>query len=166
MIRYEQLDMELTSSLNNKKVYVKFYLDKALRPVNINDLTSSLFTIEQKLSQDDHLLIISNNEPNDTLIRTLNDIWQKNKYYIAILSLKRLQFNILEHILVPSHRILSEIEKINIKNRYNIINDNEFPDISRFDPVAQAIGIRPGEVCEIIRPSKTAILAPYYRICF
>ncbi len=45
------------------------------------------------------------------------------------------------------------------------MNDGQFPDISRFDPAAQAIGIRPGEVCEIIRPSKTAISAPYYRIC-
>ena len=45
------------------------------------------------------------------------------------------------------------------------MSDSQFPDISRFDPVAQAIGIRPGQVCEIIRPSKTAISAPYYRIC-
>ena len=45
------------------------------------------------------------------------------------------------------------------------MEDGHFPDISRSDPVAKAIGIRPGEVCEIIRPSKTAISAPYYRIC-
>ena len=45
------------------------------------------------------------------------------------------------------------------------MNDNEFPELSRFDPVAQTIGIRPGQLCEIIRPSKTAISAPYYRIC-
>ena len=45
------------------------------------------------------------------------------------------------------------------------MNDNQFPIISRFDPVAQSIGIRPGQVCEIIRPSKTAIIAPYYRVC-
>ena len=47
----------------------------------------------------------------------------------------------------------------------DIINNEQFPDISRFDPVAQVIGIRPGQVCEILRPSKTAITAPYYRIC-
>jgi DNA-directed RNA polymerase subunit H (RpoH/RPB5) len=66
---------------------------------------------------------------------------------------------------VPSHRILTIPETIKIRSRYNIMNDGQFPDISRFDPVAQAIGIRPSEVCEIIRPSKTAISAPYYRIC-
>lgn len=66
---------------------------------------------------------------------------------------------------MPPHRVLTSSEKIEVKNRYNIVNDNEFPELSRFDAVAQAIGIRPGEVCEINRPSKTAISAPYYRIC-
>ena len=45
------------------------------------------------------------------------------------------------------------------------MSDSEFPELSRFDPVAQAIGIRPGQVCKITRASKTAIEAPYYRIC-
>ena len=79
--------------------------------------------------------------------------------------LKRIQFNILDHVLVPPHRVLSIEETIQVKKRYNIMDDYQFPDISRFDPVAQAIGIRPGEVCEIIRSSKTAVSAPYYRIC-
>ena len=76
-----------------------------------------------------------------------------------------MQFNILEHILVPPHRVLKEDEKIYIKRKYNVMHDKQFPEISRFDPVSQAIGIRPGEICEITRPSKTAISAPYYRIC-
>jgi DNA-directed RNA polymerase subunit H len=99
------------------------------------------------------------------LANTVKHIWESEKIFIILQPLKRLQFNILTHILVPPHRVLSESEKIDIKKRYNIIDDSHFPDISRFDPVAQAIGIRPGEVCEIIRPSKTAISAPYYRIC-
>ena len=99
------------------------------------------------------------------MINTLKHIWESDKIFIILQPLLRLQFNILEHILVPQHRILSEVEKINIKKRYNIMTDDEFPELKRFDPVAQAIGIRPGEVCEIIRPSKTAISAPYYRIC-
>ena len=41
----------------------------------------------------------------------------------------------------------------------------DLPDISRFDPVSLAIGMRPGQVCEIIRPSKTSIKGTYYRVC-
>jgi len=32
--------------------------------------------------------------------------------------------------------------------------------------VAQAIGLRPNEVVEIIRPSPTAITSKYYRLCY
>ena len=54
---------------------------------------------------------------------------------------------------------------LEVVKRYNITQKMNFPDISRFDPVARAIGIRPGDVCHITRPSKTAIEADYYRIC-
>jgi DNA-directed RNA polymerase subunit H (RpoH/RPB5) len=60
---------------------------------------------------------------------------------------------------------MEEYEVIDIINKYNITEKSQFPDISRFDPVARAIGIRPGQVCNIIRPSKTSITTNYYRIC-
>ena len=156
---------ESTPENKNKKIYIKYYLAKALRPNNLQEMIDDLFTVEEVLTKNDTLFVVVKDEINETMTNTVKHIWESEKIFIVLEPLKRLQFNILEHILVPYHRVLSEQEKINIKQRYNIINDNQFPDISRFDPVAQAIGIRPGEVCEIVRPSKTAILAPYYRIC-
>jgi DNA-directed RNA polymerase subunit H len=149
----------------NKKIYIKYYLAKALRPSNLQEMIDDLFTVEEVLNKNDTLFVVVKDEINDTMTNTVKHIWESEKIFVVLQPLDRLQFNILEHILVPSHRVLSETEKLNIKKRYNIINDKQFPDISRFDPVANAIGIRPGEVCEIIRPSKTAISAPYYRIC-
>jgi DNA-directed RNA polymerase subunit H (RpoH/RPB5) len=58
-----------------------------------------------------------------------------------------------------------ESEVVGIMQKYNIADRSLFPDISRFDPVARVIGLRPGQVCNIIRPSKTAIEANYYRVC-
>jgi DNA-directed RNA polymerase subunit H len=148
-----------------KKIYIRYFLAKSLRPANLQEIIDDLFNVEEVLSKKDTLLIVVKDEVNETLINTLKHIWEKDKIFIIIIPLIRLQFNILEHVLVPPHRILSEAEKIAVKTRYNVMEDAQFPDISRFDPVAQAIGIRPGEVCEIIRASKTAISAPYYRIC-
>jgi DNA-directed RNA polymerase subunit H len=150
---------------NKKKIYIKYYLGKALRPSNLQEMIDDLFTVEEILHKKDTLFVVVKDEVNETLINTIKHIWESEKIFIILMPLERLQFNILNHVLVPPHRVLSESEKIEIKTRYNINNDNEFPDLSRFDPVAQAIGIRPGEVCEIIRPSKTAISAYYYRIC-
>lgn len=172
-----QLDMILEKALKQKydkgdepeeevqKIYIKYYLAKSLRPSNLQEMIDDLFTVEEVLTKRDTLLVVVKDEVNETLLNTIKHIWESEKIFIILLPLKRLQYNILEHILVPPHRVLTSSEKIEVKNRYNIVNDNEFPELSRFDAVAQAIGIRPGEVCEINRPSKTAISAPYYRIC-
>ena len=165
-----QLDMLLTVKDNEKKevvrkTYIRFYLTKALRPANLQEMIDDLFNVEEILTKNDTLFIVVKDEVNDTLISKIRHIWESDKIFIVIQPLKRLQYNILNHVLVPPHRIMSNEEIIKIKERYNIMTDAQFPDISRFDPVAQAIGIRPGQVCEIIRPSKTAISAPYYRIC-
>ena len=92
-------------------------------------------------------------------------MWEQENIYVIAHSIKRLQYYILDHVLVPPHRILNAEEATAIRIKYNITDNSQFPEISRFDPVALAICMRPGEICEIIRPSKTAIQAPYYRIC-
>jgi DNA-directed RNA polymerase subunit H (RpoH/RPB5) len=160
----EKLEEDPATKIKGK-IYIRYYLAKALRPANLQEMIDDLFTVEEVLKKTDTLLIVVKDEVNETLINTLKHIWEQDKIFIVIQSLRRLQFNILNHVLVPSHRILSLSETIQIRTRYNIMSNDQFPDISRFDPVAQAIGIRPGQVCEIIRASKTAISAPYYRIC-
>ena len=152
-----------------KKIYICYYISlqpKTLRPNNLQDLIDELFNVQEQLKKETDTLIIILNVLNisDALITFTKQIWETQGIFVVLLTLANLQTNILNHQLVPPHRILSVSEKIHIKQKYNI-NDNEFPEISRFDPVAKLIGIRPGEVCEIMRPSRTAIESPYYRIC-
>ena len=160
----EKLDEDSTTKIKSN-IYIRYYLAKALRPANLHEMIDDLFNVEEVLKKTDTLLIVVKDEVNETLINTLKHIWEQDKIFIIIQSLKCLQFNLLNHVLVPPHRILSISETIQIRSRYNIMSNAQFPDISRFDPAARAIGIRPGQVCEIIRPSKTAISAPYYRVC-
>lgn len=166
-----QLDMILEKNKESEdtkrksKIYIRYYLAKSLRPQNLQEMIDDLFNIEEVLTKDDILFIVVKDDVNETLSNALKHIWEQEKIFIVIQNLKRLQFNILKHKLVPPHQVLTTAETAVIRTRYNIMSDGQFPDISRFDPVAQAIGIRPGQVCEIIRPSKTAISAPYYRIC-
>jgi DNA-directed RNA polymerase subunit H len=160
----EESKDEIKDNLPEKKVYIKYYITKALRPNNLQTMIDDLFVVEEILTKNDTLFVVVKDDLNETLINTVKHIWESEGIFIILMPIKRLQFNILDHILVPQHRILDEAEKNVIKIRYNI-EDNQFPELSRFDPVAQAIGIRPGQVCEIIRASKTAITAPYYRRC-
>ena len=165
----KQLDMLLTTKdvpLKQKNVYVKFHLGKTLRVENIQDYVDDLFNIEQMLNKKtDTLIIIIKQEMNQTLMNILNEFWDRDKIFIILFSLERLQFNILEHQYVPAHIVLTEDEKKEMFKRYNILNVKNLPDISRFDPVAQAIGMRPGDICRIERPSKTSVISNYYRYC-
>jgi DNA-directed RNA polymerase subunit H (RpoH/RPB5) len=171
MLQNKQLDMLLEkqdedpATKRKNKIYIRYYLAKTLRPQNVQEMIDDLFNLEEILTKDDTLMIVTKDELNETITNLLKHIWEQDGILIVVQCIKRLQFNILESVLVPPHRVLSKDEVSDIKKKYNIMEDTQFPDISRFDPVAQIIGIRPGQVCEIIRPSKTAINSYYYRIC-
>jgi len=171
MKQNNQLDMLLEKKEENpttkrkNKIYIRFYLTKMIRPANIQEMIDDLFNLEEILTKEDTLFIITKDEMNETIISELKHIWEKDGIFIVIENIKRLQYNILNHSLVPEHTIISDKEVDEVMKKYNIKNKTEFPDISRFDPVARVIGLRPGNVCKIIRPSKTAITTEYYRVC-
>ena len=171
MKQNNQLDMLLekkeedpVTKLKNK-IYIRYYLGKTIRPSNLQEMIDDLFNLEEILKKNDTLFIIIKDEINETLTNELKHIWESDGIFIVIENIKRLQFNILAHELVPEHTIVPESEVVNIMKKYNITDKIQFPDISRFDPVSRAIGLRPGQLCHIVRPSKTAIKADYYRIC-
>jgi DNA-directed RNA polymerase subunit H (RpoH/RPB5) len=173
MKQNNQLDMLLEkktetdgkTTVNGNKTYIRYYLAKTIRPANIHEMIDDLFVLTETLKKEDTLYIIIKDNVNETLINELKDIWERDGIFIVIENIKYLQFNILNHTLVPEHNIMTDSSVQTIMTKYNITDKIQFPDISRFDPVARAIGLRPGQVCHIIRPSKTAIQTDYYRIC-
>jgi DNA-directed RNA polymerase subunit H len=173
MKQNNQLDMLLemkketdsNSTTNNEKVYIRYYLAKTIRPANLQEMIDDLFTLSETLKKSDTLYIIIKDHVNDTMLNELKHIWERDKIFIVIESIKNLQFNILNHVLVPQHIKMTPAEIHKTMQKYNITELSQMPDISRFDPVARAICLRPGQVCHIIRPSKTAIEADYFRVC-
>jgi len=165
MVQNKQLDLVLEQKDTNQKIYIKYSIWKSLSPANIHEMIEDLYNLEQILTKNDKLVIITKLEPNDTLLNTVKQIYALEGIYIILYPLKRLQFNILEHSLVPKHTILSQIEKEEMKTKYNILDDNQLPTISRFDPVALAICMKPNDVCHILRSSQNAIHGDYFRLC-
>jgi DNA-directed RNA polymerase subunit H (RpoH/RPB5) len=163
----KQLDMLLNKNdEQDTKTYVKYHpQNKILSVKNIREYIDDLFELEEVLKKSDNLVIIIKDEPNETLQKALRNIWQQEKIFIIVVNIHRLQYNVLEHELVPPHRVLTQTEEAAFREKYNVMDNKQVPDLSRFSPVAQAIGIRPGNICHIIRPSKTAITSNFYRIC-
>jgi len=165
LLENNQLDMLLENDNTKKKIYVKFYISKLIKPQNIYDIVEDLFHIETILEKKDDLMIIIKDEPNDTMMENIKDIWVSENIYVSLLNIKRLQFNILKHTLVPKHTLLTLIEKEQFMKKYNVMDKSQIPDISFFSPVSIVLGIRPDDVVKIERNSRTAIQSDFYRVC-
>lgn len=169
-----QLDMLITHTkaphektiYDNTKFYIKYMLSsKAIRVKAIEDLIEELYVVEEILTPQDTLVIIINDEPNDCLTSTLKYLYDKRGIFVIVHNIKRLQRNILKHTLVPPHKIMTNSEIEELKKEYNLKNLQQLPEMSRFDPVALVIGMRPGQVCKIDRKSPTSMVSNYYRVC-
>ena len=105
MYQNKQLDMlverkeDIENKITKKKAYVKYHLAKTLRENNIYDYIEDLYNLEQILTKDDDLIIVIEDTPNDTIIKTIRQIWARDKQFITIFNIKILQFNILKHVL-------------------------------------------------------------------
>jgi len=160
-----QLDM-LVSRGDGQKIYVKYLLNiKQLRKDNLDQLIEDLYDIETVLEKKDTLIIITNEEPNDTITQRIKYVYDHSGIFIVLHYIKRLQFNLLKHILVPSAKILKEEEIESLKAQYNLKTLMDLPEISRFDPQSLAMCLRPKQVIKIDRKSDTALEYNYYRVC-
>ena len=166
MFSNKQLDMLVTNENTDKKTYVKYYLDaKQVRPQYLDEIIEDLFLADTVLTKDDTLVIIIDGEPNETIISKVNYLYDHDGIFVVIHNISRLQFNLLEHSLVPPIKILTEGETSKLMVKYNLKDITQLPEISRFDPQALAIALRPGQVCSIERKSVTAMKYEYYRVC-
>jgi len=166
MFTNEQLDMLLTRKSDGQKTYIKYYLSaKQIRPQNLDNIIEDLFFVESVLTKTDTLMIITEDEPNDTILAKMEYLYNHDGIFVVIHNIRRLQFNLLEHSLVPPMHILSEKATQEVMAKYNIKSLQQFPEISRFDPQALALAMRPGQVAKIVRKSITALETEYYRAC-
>ena len=159
------LDMLLTNPETQSKLYFKYHLKTKISKTHIQDFIEDLYNVEEVLGPEDNLIIVGKDKPNDTLINVLDMAYKNDEYYVNIYNIHDYLFNILDHVLVPSHRVIDEEEKKSVAKLYNIVNDSQWPEISRFDPVALAIGLKPNQAVEIIRSSPTSLTTKYYRLC-
>jgi DNA-directed RNA polymerase subunit H (RpoH/RPB5) len=170
MFANSQLDMLLNHVENKTKVYIKYYFwlkqtTKQIRPQNLDNIIDDLYHIDEVLSVNDTLIVIIDEEPNDTILNYIKYLYEKDGLFIVIHNIKRLQFDILTHELVPVVKILSTDDSKKLMDKLNIKTLSQMPEISRFDPVSLAILLRPSQIVCFERKSSTAISTKYYRVC-
>ena len=172
MVNSNQLDMLFThlgdgNTVAPSKTYVKFHLGKNLNESALQPIIEDLFILTDTLTPNDTLIVIyEGGDPNKSLQTHLKYKFNHDGIFVVVHNIKRLQFNILEHHLVPSDiTILTDSEKDELMKRFHLKKIQELPEISRFDPMALAICLRPGQICKFYRKSPTSLTAEYYRVC-
>lgn len=166
MFSNNQLDMLIENPISKQKAYIKFYLSaKQIRQGNLDDIIEDLYSIDNILEKKDNLVIITEDEPNDAIISRIKYLFDKEGIFVVIHNIHRLQFNILEHNLVPRCEVLSETATKEFKQKFNVHSLSQLPEMSRFDPQALALCIRPGQIAKFYRNSITALETEYYRVC-
>ena len=164
----KQLDMLLEregGEEGSNKMYIKYHLGTKLRGPHIQDYIEDIYQLEEILSNEDDLVIVTKDQPNQAIKNLLEMEFTQNKYFVNVYNLHTYLYNILKNKLVPKHEIINSYRKKEVAEEYNIIKESQWPEISRFDPAAMAIGLRPGQVVEITRKSPTALETKYYRLC-
>ena len=146
-------------------MFISFGLVKQIRPQNLENIIDDLFYAESILTKDDTLVIVIEEEPNDTIVAKMEYLYNRDGIFVVIHNIRRLQFNIMEHTLVPEMIVLNESDTKEVMKKYNLSHLKQLPEISRFDPVALALSMRPGQVGKMVRSSITALNTTFYRIC-
>jgi len=141
--------------------------------VNKDDKIFAIKFISQKITAVNKALGISdylNNYKSNHKILVVKEISKKAYQYILnnyqnteVFREDELLINIVDHILVPKHEVLTEEEQNNFFKDYNCTKKN-MPKILSTDPIARYYNMQPGQICRIIRPSETSGYTTCYRL--
>ncbi len=180
MINHKQLNFKVSNKDTNEVCYVHYYDNlystdggtslkiggnSSLKSGNLLDIVRDVYEIKNLIEKKDTLVIITTDYSDEGVVRELKHLWEEERIFVVVLKIETLQINILKHNLVPPHIRLSAKEKEELYAKFNIDNNEQLPEISRYDPVAKIILLRPGEVCKIIRHDKISYTNNLYRIC-
>jgi len=164
-----KLDM-IVENNKKQKIYIKYSYttdkkNNTFTKKDLDNLKDELYDVENTLTKDDTLIIVVDDEPNDSLVTRMKYLYEQEGVFIVIHNIKRLQYNVLEHSLVPESTVLTDDELKDLMVKYNIRDLSQLPEVSRFDPQSLAICLRPGQVCKYTRKSVASLEHDYYRVC-
>ncbi len=140
------------------KIYVFFWGVEKLSQANVSEYYKKMK--ETDISR--AILVIS--APMTSAAKNMLKKFASKGARIEIFYDKELLVDITEHKLVPTHVLLTQLEKEELLRRYRL-KESQLPRIQQVDPVARYLGLKPRDVVRIDRPSETAGRYITYRIC-
>ena len=104
-------------------------------------------------------------EINNDKIKNDLDYTERHFGNVFIFNIKTLQYNILNHQIVPKHTIIRDDKDIQKILEISNCTLDQLPVISKNDPVSKLKLGTNGDIFKIIRKNKTCGEDIYYRVC-
>jgi DNA-directed RNA polymerase subunit H (RpoH/RPB5) len=161
MIKYtnKNLDIFIYDETKNKKIYIYFYNE--LKNFSKSDLKNIMQKITLEYQDEDiNIILLLRDKENSAVTKELQKESFKN---VEIFLKSNMIFNITHHEYVPKHIILSSEEENEVLEKYNTTR-SKLPKISSLDPIAKYYGMKPNQICKIIRKSPEVGNYLYYRL--
>jgi DNA-directed RNA polymerase subunit H (RpoH/RPB5) len=97
--------------------------------------------------------------------QTSNKLREKVNKHIQIFTYNELSFNIIDHVLVPKHELITDVDEIEeIVEGYRLQSKWRLPHTKESDPVSKYYYARRGNLFRITKPSITAGKYIKYRV--
>ena len=146
-----------------ERAYVLYTLQQPIR-LRIATFTRDVYE-DQGPQHGDDIIVILNEPYNEVFDKTSLQMWQQKKERITFFHLKQVVVHLGRHSLVPPHRKLTNDESKEEMARLYLNQKSQLPLIKHSDIQSRIMGLVPGDIVEILRPSPTAGVARVLRIC-
>tara|TARA_B100001123_G_C15289020_1_gene1016757 strand:- start:1578 stop:2195 length:618 start_codon:yes stop_codon:yes gene_type:complete len=162
----KRLDTEIFDKITGNNEQQCFLIIMKNQKITKKDFLSRLDTINKDNEGDDFLLLVLTFDKHlNSFIKLIQKKYSKD---IQIFLIDELQMNILKHELQPDFILLSDDEKLDLINKYDVTMD-QLPKIKLTDPVTKYYNAKVGDIFKIIRKSmvgrnRTSGQGIYYRI--
>jgi DNA-directed RNA polymerase subunit H (RpoH/RPB5) len=160
------LQIKATKTIDDveKRCIVEYWVENAVRL----RLDTEINTLLEQMGDEkaDEIIVILAEPFHEVFHLHANKQWQKNKIIFSFFNLKNVISNPARHIMVPPHRKLNTEEVAIVIRDLYLKSKSELPHIKyHVDMQARVLGLIPGDIVEIQRPSETCGVYTMYRVC-
>ena len=113
----------------------------------------------------DDIIVILNEPYHEAFDKASLMLWQTQKTRLAFFHIKQVVVHPGRHVLVPPHRKLTPEEAKEEMERFHLTVKSQLPLIKHHDIQSRVLGLVPGDVVEVLRPSPTSGVSRVLRIC-
>lgn len=147
-----------------ERAVVVYMLQDRIR-LRLATFTRDIYDESGAPTKADDVIVILNEPYHEVFDKAALQMWQQQKARMSFFHIKQMVVHLGRHVLVPPHRKLTAEEGKAEMARLHVTQKSQFPLIKHHDIQSRLMGLVPGDLVEILRPSPTAGVSRVLRIC-